>query len=207
LWQLGVYGYKGLALEDMVRSSLWKEEDWDAQPYASGMIDPADITYGLTQPIPGMDHFANAGDFTADETLRNNTTPHMLLEPLEHYGKVPGAATIPICRSWNGFAISSVNIHESQNAPCICDDFLSRSFSWEHPAEGATRGTDRFVKNMKLYDNEEWGKVCRLHHKCEEESTWRERLDLAPDESSKVLHAWTRCKKTHDHNKIGIQKE
>ncbi|KAF2027833.1 hypothetical protein EK21DRAFT_114468 [Setomelanomma holmii] len=127
------------------------------------------------------------------------------LEKLSHYGLVPGAFILPICRSWSGTALSSINIEDSANAPCICDGFSPPSKFWQNP--GSMEATNRFVDAGKLYDNEKYGRLCAKRHKCKKQGTWRERLKLKEDEEVVVQNAWSRCEKTFGHDDVGVQIE
>jgi hypothetical protein len=206
LWELGGSGYEGLNLEDVVRSCLWKEEVWNFGPHANGTDTPSDIMNALTVPMPDIDHYPTLEELNGQSRLRNNSS-RLLLPPLKHYGNVPGTFTFGVCRDWSGFAISSVNIEDSANAPCLCDDFRSRTWSWRNPAEGSKNGTDRFVLASELYKIPKWGRMCRKQHKCKKQGTWGERLNLPKDVQTVVEYAWSRCKKTFSHDKIGIQVE
>jgi hypothetical protein len=208
-WELGGSGYEGLTLEDVVRSSLWKEEVWNSNSYANETESPSDIMNALTQPFPETDHYPTLAELDKQRTLSNSksTIPHLLLPPLKHYGSVPGTFIFGICRDWSGFAISSLNIKDSANAPCLCDDLRSRTWSWRNPAEGSRNGTNRFALSSELYNNKKWGHMCRKHHKCKKQGTWEERLNLRKDVHAAVKHAWLRCKRTFSHDKIGIQRE
>jgi hypothetical protein len=207
----GKRGFNGLRLEDAIRSSLWIEEIWRNQQGSNGTHDPADIMNALTQPFPDINHYPKVEEFKEFGSTRNSTFKLSCMLPslkeLTHYGAVPGTFTIPICRSWSGFAISSVNIEDSANAPCICDDFLSRTWNWERPMAGAVNGTSRFVKHAKLYNNKKYSRMCLDRHKCEKQNTWCERLDVPKEEDCAVEDAWMKCEKTFDHNNRGRQRE
>jgi hypothetical protein len=203
----GRTGYKGLLLEDVIRSSLWIEEKWAFQKGSNGTHNSTGIMNALIQPLPKVDHYPTMKD--VEGTLGNSTsTPSgLLLNPLDDYGTVPGTFAFPICRSWSGFAISSVNIEDSANAPCICDDFQSRSWAWHNPVMRSLNGTSRFVKHTKLYNNRKYGRMCLKEHKCQKQNTWCERLHVPKEEDCAVEDAWMTCEKTFDHDKIGRQRE
>jgi hypothetical protein len=208
-WNLGMGdGYRGLHLEDVVRSSLWKEEHWDFDPQANGTHSPADIMSILSQPLPNVEGFTSKAEFM-NSTFNNHTSKpsRVQLEPLKHYGLVTGTFTLPICRSRNGFAISSVNEKDSANAPCICDGFEFPSKSWENPEEASFNATTNFVKWGMFYNNPKYGRMCQKRHDCKEDGLWRDRLNLAKDKDSVIEEAWSRCKKTFDHDEKGFQME
>ncbi|KAF1921863.1 hypothetical protein BDU57DRAFT_439267, partial [Ampelomyces quisqualis] len=178
-WNLGARpGYRGLRLDDVVRSSLWKEEYWDER---------------------------DLGDQEQRSGRVRDKPPPKGMKKLKHYGIAPGTFTLPICRSWTGSAISSVNSEKSANAPCICDGHSRRTVVWSDPV--TMFPTQRFLKNSGLFMNKKYGRMCFKHHKCKKSGKWRDKLDLKPGVRPLVADAWSKCRKLYDHDDTGIQME
>jgi hypothetical protein len=214
-------GFKGLTLEDFVRSSLFQDEIWRAKLKKPGDPDIQDMFEQSATEFPtdvkrrdipdteidaldDFDWYVEQG--LASDTLSQAPVPEDEIRLLDHYGDIPAAVSLPICRSWYGEAISDIDDSDHNNAPCMCDA-PARSLArfWTHPTNWTSAYTKRFIKDAKLYNMKEYGNMCHNHHDCKAEGgLWKDLLDLPAEiELPKEMEkAWNKCRdpKGHGHH-------
>jgi hypothetical protein len=212
-------GFKGLTLEDFVRSSLFQDEVWRStfklpgEPDAEVMLEEAALKdpkhktrTNLDDDIHNLDQYSwyvdpNNEDDTSMKTTNINNTDVTTI--LEHYGDIPGAVLLPVCRSWLGQALSAINSDDDSNAPCLCDPpARSLATKWKHPSNWTMAYTKRFIKDSLLYKMEGYGKMCKHHNGCHEtEERWGNLLNLTAEEMNSTAKsmkiAWESC---HHHH-------
>jgi hypothetical protein len=182
--------YHGIWLSDVVRSSLWWDEVWKPNQETNSSVR---TNY---EPDPGdwsLDHVANTTYLT-------------------DYGNVPGAFHLPVCRSWNGEAISDTKSkhHKAKhhaNAPCLCDSVNpAQRSSWNNPNEQTLKFTRAAVRDGEWYNFNSYGNMCLKHHDCHKQGSWKTFLNLTGDEkpAKHMKHAWTACEfKGHGEHELG----
>jgi hypothetical protein len=212
---LGEEGFKGATLEDFVRSSLFQDEIWRLESEGGANIQevfdeaidevPIDVPTNVKRSIPVTNPVAfDDFDWHPKQSLQGNDSQIMRLD---HYGDVPAAVKLPICRSWYGEAISDINSSDHSNAPCVCDPPARHlAKKWTHPSNWTRAYTKRFIKESKLYEMKEYGEMCHDHHDCEEEGgLWKDLLNLPADTElpKEMEKAWNKCRgpKGHGHHK------
>jgi hypothetical protein len=100
---------------------------------------------------------------------------------LKDYGNVPGVFRIPICRSWFGEAISTIDSKKKVNGPCLCDAMNPDVAShWSQANNWTTAYTKKFVKDDGFYNLNNYGKICS--GKCDKTGSWKSQLHLDDDE-------------------------
>jgi hypothetical protein len=167
--------YHGVYLSDVVRSSLWWDEVW--KPNQKTDENAQTNTY-----MPDPDTF--------NPDKLDNTTY------LQDYSNVPGTFRLPVCRSWNGEAVSDIKSKDRAKAPCLCNsvDPAQRRF-WKNPNNYTIAHTRTAVKEGGWYNFNSYGKLCLKHHDCEKEGSWKTLLNLMGEEkpAKHMKHAWTAC--------------
>jgi hypothetical protein len=182
--------HHGLWLGDVVRSSLWWDEVWKPSLKTNTKGNNTNVTNSY---LPELDAY--------DPDAISNTTY------LTDYGNVPGTFHLPVCRSWNGEAISDTNTTHHANSPCLCDsvDPAQRS-SWSSPNNYTLAFTRAAVKDGEWYNFNSYGKMCLKHHGCNKQGSWKTFLNLTGEEkpAKHMKHAWTACEsKGHGEHKLG----
>jgi hypothetical protein len=214
-------GFKGLYLEDFVRSALFRDEVWG--PFFKKPGDPDVETmftdYGLGKSDSSL-HIKIDDELDAldehhwyfdpnSEPGTSTGVPNAITVPdsdrtqiLDHYGDVPGAVLLSVCRSWSGQAISAINSHHDSNAPCLCDPpARSLATKWKNPSNWTMAYTKRFIKDSMFYKLQEYGNMCKKHNGCQESGQkWASLLNLTEAEANSVAKsmkiAWESC---HHH--------
>jgi hypothetical protein len=213
--------FRGLTLEEFVRSSLFQDEVWRAHYKLPDDVDIQDALSASAEESPSAERRAILDDKPdalnkfawQTEQKQEGKVSNLRVTPdddkiplLDHYGDIPGAVTLPVCRSWYGEAISDINSDDHSNAPCLCDPpAQSLGRKWTHPTNWTRAYTKRFIKDSKLYEFSEYGDMCHDHHDCKETGEmWKDLLHLPQDEElpKKMKKAWGKCRdpKGHGHH-------
>jgi hypothetical protein len=110
-------------------------------------------------------------DSDAERSLLSQYPPDDVIYILDHYGEVPAAVNLSVCRSWFDQAISDIKSKDHSNAPCLCDPpKRSLASPWVAPSNWTLAYTVRFIKDGKFYQMKEYGRMCAGdHHDCKED--------------------------------------
>ncbi|KAF9693547.1 hypothetical protein EKO04_008410 [Ascochyta lentis] len=145
-------GFRGLTKEIIVRSSLFKDEIWRASLQLPGDPDMSAILLQPLLPAETFDGYTGASQIQSEGAFSGgtNVSSENVIKVLEHYGAIPGAISLPICRSWGGETISTVNTEKHRNAPCLCHPVRpSLASPWSSPDNWTLAYTDRRLRCMR----------------------------------------------------------
>lgn len=201
------HGYKGLTKEDVMRSSLFQYEVWrtrhsNEQPSIEMILQEAAKSPGkrkrdlLDTGLTALGDDLSYTELPYDELVARENTARYTIKQLEHYGEVPAAFNLPICRSWFGQAMSGIEENDELNAPCFCDSSdPSKASKWEQPNNWTMGYTKQFIMDGEFYRMNEYGKLCHKNPDCTGEQKWKQVLGLPADEElpKEMEDAWDRC--------------
>jgi hypothetical protein len=206
-------GFQGVDMEDVVRSSLFRDEVWRAHFMNEDMPDLQTILEESMTELPS----AAKRDVFIDEHTRLLKSAFVerdtsLLSSigvdsdrhtdlLLHYGEVTGAILLPICRSWYGEAITNIDSGDHTNAPCLCDPPARyMAAHWGSTTNNTDAYTERFIIDGEFQSLGEYGKMCRNHNGCGKHGKWAPRLAVEEQDLNKEMRdAWTTCNNPYAH--------
>jgi hypothetical protein len=189
--------FHGISLDDVVRSSIWFTEVYG--PVHGKWIGDMnhDRNEELDNDPPEEVPPEEKRDVFAFEP--EPTIPAGWNKTLKDYGYIPGIFQLPICYSWYGEAISTINQTHNANAPCHCDPpvpILARH--WANADNWTMAYTKKAVKEGEWHQFSNYGKMCLKRHDCHKSGYWKALLKLPEDvkPAKHMKHAWKGCHST-----------